>query len=86
MISMRTYRPIIILGVLVALVPYIGIPFEWRNTLLVFLGVMIIFFGLVVRHRSPSQYKRVSTDTYTEQERDTVSNSREDMFETSSDH
>lgn len=42
---------IMLAGVLVALVPFLGFPLQWDNILLVLLGIIVIALGIIVRRR-----------------------------------
>lgn len=43
---------IMISGVLVAILPFLGFPIHWDNIILVFLGLCITTFGIIIRRRS----------------------------------
>ena len=42
---------IIIAGLLVAILPFLGFPIQWDNVLLVALGVGVITLGIILRRR-----------------------------------
>lgn len=42
---------IMLLGVLIALLPFLGFPLKWDNVILVVLGVLVIMLGIIVRRR-----------------------------------
>ena len=42
---------IIIAGVLVAMLPFLGFPIQWDNMILVALGVGVITLGIILRRR-----------------------------------
>ncbi len=43
---------IMISGVLVAILPFLGFPIQWDNIILVVLGLLITTFGIIIRRRS----------------------------------
>ena len=54
---------IMLAGVLVALLPFLGFPLTWDNVILVILGVFVIALGIIVRRRGlvrrfPSQNQK----------------------------
>ena len=46
---------LIILGVLVAVLPYLGFPGSWRTIMLVVLGVLIVSIGILMRRETLSR-------------------------------
>ncbi len=46
---MRKENTLIILGVLILLVPFLGIPGTWKTPLFMVLGAMVAICGLLVR-------------------------------------
>ena len=42
---------IMFVGVLVAIVPFLGIPIDWHPAIFLTLGVLVIVLGVVVRRR-----------------------------------
>ncbi|MEK7098362.1 MAG: hypothetical protein AAB908_00510 [Patescibacteria group bacterium] len=42
---------IMLVGVLVTLLPFLGLPLKWDNIVLVVLGVFVIALGIIVRRR-----------------------------------
>ena len=42
---------IMLVGVLVTLLPFLGFPLKWDNIILVVLGVVVIALGIIVRRR-----------------------------------
>lgn len=42
---------IMLSGVLVTLLPFLGFPLKWDNVILVVLGVLVIALGIMVRRR-----------------------------------
>ncbi|MBM3260884.1 hypothetical protein FJY93_00525 [Candidatus Kaiserbacteria bacterium] len=61
---------IMLVGAIVAILPFLGFPSSWDSVLYFILGVIVIALGIVVRRRSAhttSDAKRVSAkDTYVE--------------------
>jgi hypothetical protein len=49
---------VIVLGVLVMLIPYLGIPGSWRTLLLVVVGVAVTILGFLLRGETISQGTR----------------------------
>ena len=47
-------------GVLVATLPFLGFPNSWDTVFFVFLGIIIISLGIVVRRRAPRRSDRGS--------------------------
>jgi hypothetical protein len=42
---------IMLIGALVTLLPFLGLPLKWDNIILVVLGVVVIALGIMVRRR-----------------------------------
>lgn len=51
---------IMLSGVLVAILPFLGFPNSWDTVFFVMLGVLIISLGIVVRRRAPRRIERGS--------------------------
>jgi membrane protein implicated in regulation of membrane protease activity len=63
---MRKHAFLLILGVLVFVVPFLGIPETWRATILFSLGALIIVMGLMFRF-SARQRERKDSEIYYEE-------------------
>ena len=42
---------IMLSGVMIALIPFLGFPLKWDNVILVIAGVIVIALGIIVRRR-----------------------------------
>lgn len=51
---------IMLCGVLVAILPFLGFPNSWDTVFFVILGVVMISLGIVVRRRAPRRNDRAS--------------------------
>jgi hypothetical protein len=56
---------IMLAGVMVTLVPFLGFPLKWDNVILVVLGVLVITLGIIVRRRGLVRRSAIQTDTVT---------------------
>lgn len=52
---------IMLMGALVAALPFLGFPIFWDNIILVMLGVLIITIGIIIRRRGISPAKKRTT-------------------------
>ena len=74
---MRNARILLVLGIWVAILPYLGFPSSWKNILFVLSGLTLIYFSYVLY----KEYKAVKTtedkvfDNFSE-------NNKENDFET----
>lgn len=57
---------IMLLGTVVALVPFLGFPIKWDNVILVVLGVCIVFLGIAVRRRGKRRTQAGSSGVFVE--------------------
>jgi len=57
---------IILSGVLIALLPFLGFPLKWYNVILVILGVVVIALGVVVILRRLIRSSPISTEDGTD--------------------
>lgn len=56
--KMRFRKPIILLGVITALLPFVGVPHSWKQWLFVMAGVVITILGLLADERTFKQEER----------------------------
>ncbi len=45
---MRKARILLMLGIWVAILPYLGFPFSWKNVLFTFSGLVLCYFAYVL--------------------------------------
>ena len=63
---------LIILGSIVALTPFIGIPGSWKTVVFIFVGILIVLFGFLLRLRRMIESRDIlskrgkHTDSYVE--------------------
>ncbi len=60
---------IMLMGTLVALIPFLGFPLQWDNIILVGVGVFVILLGIIVRRRglrNPSAVMKKESMTFVE--------------------
>lgn len=62
---MRDVRTLLILGIWVALLPYLGFPIFWKNILLSASGVALIFISYVY-YRDSKKSESVSFENFSE--------------------
>lgn len=55
---------IITLGVLVGLAPFLGLPGTWRTTFLVFLGLVMVLVGIILRRDALSRGETKGTSFF----------------------
>ena len=57
---------IMLSGVLVTLLPFLGFPLKWDNMILVVIGIVVIMLGIIVRRRGLKRPSAIHTAIRTE--------------------
>lgn len=64
---MTKARILLILGVWVAVLPYLGFPSSWKDLLFIFSGIVLIYFSYVLYKDSKmKEYPKKSFDNFSE--------------------
>ena len=64
---MRKARTFLILGVWIAILPYLGFPYSWKNILFTITGLVVIFLSyLMYQEHKPKEGKKNSFDNFRE--------------------
>lgn len=65
---MRKEMAVMMLGVWVALLPFLGIPRRWDNAILLITGALIVMFGFILRKQAldRARYQSRRADTFAE--------------------
>ncbi len=63
---MSKKRTIIILGLFVALVPFLGLPREFRETLIVLAGLVIATLAFLLKRKLVSEVAETKNDTFSQ--------------------
>lgn len=61
-------KSVVTIGIVLVLLPYSGFPRDWKSTITIILGVLLVFVGgLIWRKARPVQAKKeMHTETFTE--------------------
>lgn len=63
---MKDYKTLFFLGLIVLVLPFIGIPEVYKNWVLWVIGIIIIFHAFYVRLKVKAEKKQNGTDTFIE--------------------
>ena len=69
LLSMTLDSLIMLCGVLVAILPFLGFPNSWDSVMFVILGVIMVSLGIVVRRRAPRRPQDARDSIYEESSR-----------------
>ena len=58
-ISMRRIRALLFFGIWVAILPYLGFPYSWKNFLFTVSGIALVFFACILykEHKTTKNVK-----------------------------
>ena len=64
---MRKERILLILGIWVAILPYLGFPYSWKNILFTVSGIALIYYSYVMHKENKEKGKKEKTfDNFSE--------------------
>ena len=66
-LDMSKETTVILLGALVVIVPYLGVPSSWRTLALIVIGIALMIVGFMLRGKSqatPGSYPFAERDTH----------------------
>jgi len=76
---MKKQRTIFILGIITAIMPFLGFPNSWRKLFFVLLGLSISYFAylLYMEKKGVVSIKQDRSNTYTDNRNETIKNNEE---------
>lgn len=65
---MKTARTLLILGIWVAVLPYLGFPYSWKQILFVFSGIFLMYLSYTIykKEKNLTQSVKKSFDNFSE--------------------